>query len=120
MKTPIKIFFSKTNNEHINIGMATHPPAHKPNDHGKYDYKTLVYRIYNGEFYGLSGGTKTYEKSHTNDVIKFTFDSKNKQFSFQKVVKNIVCLFFGYYISILNYFRILMKKLLLKTPSEVR
>ena len=80
---------SATNDEHINVGMATYPQAALANQHGKFDYKTVVYRLYNGQFYGLSGGTKTYQKAHTNDVIKFTFDPKNKRFSFQKVILDL-------------------------------
>ena len=75
-----------SNDERINIGMAIYPHPYGADDHGLFDYKMLVYRLYNGEFYGLSGGTKTYQKAHTNDVIKFTFDAKNRRFSFKKVI----------------------------------
>ena len=59
--------------------MANYPQAHAADEHSSYDFNTLVYRLYSGQFYGLSGGTKTYEKAHTNDVIKFIFDPKNKR-----------------------------------------
>ena len=76
----------------------------------KFDYNTLVYRIWNGEFYELSGGKKTYAKSHTNDVLKFTFDPKDKQFSFQKVnIKFFDTNGFHFYIS--RFFRILIRQL---------
>ena len=78
--------FSKSGDEGINIGMAIYPHPYNTGDHSKFDYKTLVYRIYNGDFYGLSGGTKTYRKAHKDDVIKFTFDAKNRRFSFKKVI----------------------------------
>ena len=95
---PISIFeetclnFSKSNDEAINLGMATYPPAQSNfSAHDTFDHRTLVYRPYNGEFYGSSTGKRTFEKSHTNDIIKFIFDPKNESFIFKKVT------FFGFH-----------------------